>query len=308
MNKPKRYLVTSALPYANGPLHLGHLAGAYLPADLYVRYKRLKGEDVAYICGSDEHGAAITIKAIKEGTTPQAIIDKFHNVNKATFQRLGITFDKYHRTSADIHHQTSQDFFRKLYANGEFTKETNEQYYDEEANQFLADRYIKGTCPKCENPDAYGDQCEKCGSTLSPTELINPSSTISGTKPVLKSTSHWFLSLDKHTEWLQDWIEKGTYDGVVLHDPKEWKKHVLGQCKSWLGDLKPRAMTRDLDWGVDVPQEIEGAEGKKLYVWLDAPIGYISATKEWAQEVGKNWEDYWKDEDQEVGQFGRMTI
>ena len=303
MNQPKRYLVTSALPYANGPLHLGHLAGAYIPADIYVRYLRSMKKDVVFVCGSDEHGAAITIKAIKEKTTPQAIIDHFHEINKDAFAQLGISFDIYHRTSASIHHETSQDFFRTLHKNGEFYTESSEQYFDTEAGQFLADRYIKGTCPKCGNEDAYGDQCEKCGSTLTPMDLIHPKSTISGSTPVLRATSHWYLSLDKHTEWLEKWIEEGLLNGEKIHDPKTWKNHVLGQCKSWLGDLQPRAMTRDLDWGVDVPQELEGSEGKKLYVWLDAPIGYISATKQWAIDNQKEWEPYWKSKDTKLVHF-----
>ncbi len=302
-NRPKRYTITAALPYANGPLHIGHLAGAYLSSDIYARYLRLLGEDVAFICGSDEHGAAITIQAKKEGTTPQAIVDKYNQNIKETFEKLNVSFDIYHRTSEQIHHQTAQDFFRQLHANGEFTEKTTEQYYDEEHQQFLADRYIKGTCPKCSHDSAYGDQCENCGSTLSPTELINPSSTLSGNKPILKSTTHWFLSLDKHSEWLSKWIDSGILDGVQHHDPKEWKNHVLGQCRSWISDLQPRAMTRDLDWGIDVPQELEGAEGKKLYVWLDAPIGYISATKQWAKDNGKDWELYWKDKDTKLVHF-----
>ena len=303
MEDKKRYLVTSALPYANGPLHLGHLAGAYLPADIYVRYQRANGEDVVYVCGSDEHGAAITIKAIKENTTPKAIIDHYHAVIKKSFEDLGVSFDIYHRTSEKIHHETSQDFFRDLYNAGAFEKKTAKQYYDLEAKQFLADRYIKGTCPKCGNEDAYGDQCEKCGSSLSPTDLINPYSTISGGKLELRDTTHFYLSLDKHTEWLEKWITDGTLDGVQHHDPKAWKNHVIGQCKSWLGDLQPRAMTRDLDWGVDVPQDIEGSEGKKLYVWLDAPIGYISATKQWAQDNNKDWKTYWQDKDTKLVHF-----
>ncbi len=306
MNNYKRYLVTSALPYANGPLHIGHLAGAYLPADIYVRYLRLIGKDVVYVGGSDEHGAAITIKAKKEGISPREIIDKYHASFKETFKKAGISFDIYHRTSEPIHHQTSQDFFRILNEKGSFVKQTSEQYYDEEANQFLADRYIVGTCPKCGHDDAYGDQCEKCGSTLSPTELINPRSTLSGNAPILKSTTHWFLSLDKAEDWLRDYLEKGTLDGQPHHDPGEWKNHVSGQCKSWLdGGLQPRAMTRDLEWGVDVPPEIEGAAGKKLYVWLDAPIGYISATKQWAIDQGDadKWKKYWQDSESKLVHF-----
>jgi len=294
---PDRYMVTSALPYANGPLHIGHLAGAYLPADIYVRYLRLMGKDVVWVCGSDEHGAAITIKAHKDGTKPREIIDKYHALFEEAFSKMGIAFDIYHRTSAQIHHETSQEFFRTLHAKGEFVEKESEQYYDEEAKMFLADRYIKGKCPKCNEPDAYGDQCEKCGSSLSPTELIDPVSTLTGKTPLMKTTKHWYLPLDKYEDWLKEWITTGHVDGVQTHDPSEWKNHVLGQCRSWLdGGLHPRSMTRDLDWGVDVPQEIEGAEGKKLYVWLDAPIGYISATKQWALDNGKDWKPYWQDD------------
>jgi methionyl-tRNA synthetase len=304
MREINRYLVTAALPYANGPLHIGHLAGAYLSADIYSRYLRLTGQDVAFICGSDEHGAAITIKALQENKEPQEIVDTYHALFEDTFQKMGISFDKYHRTSAELHHQTSQDFFRELHKRGEFIEKESEQYYDPIAKQFLADRYIKGTCPKCSHDSAYGDQCEKCGSALSPTELINPESTLSEGKPELRTTTHWFLPLDKYEGWLSEWINKGTVDGEQLHFPEEWKNHVLGQCRSWLDNgLHPRAMTRDLSWGVDVPQEIPGAEGKKLYVWLDAPIGYISATKEWAAENDKNWEDYWKSEDSALIHF-----
>ena len=286
----KRYTITSALPYANGPLHIGHIAGAYLPADIYVRYLRSKQKDVLYVCGSDEHGAAITIKAKKEGTTPEAIIDKYHELNKSTFEKFGISFDMYHRTSAKIHHETSQGFFTNLYEKGEFEEIESEQFYDEEYKQFLADRYVTGTCPKCGHDSAYGDQCEKCGSSLSPTDLINPVSTLSGKTPVLKSTKHWFLPLDKYQPWLEEWLIEGKKG--------EWKSNVYGQCSSWLKEgLQPRAMTRDLDWGVDVP--LKEAVGKKLYVWLDAPIGYISATKQWALDNGKNWEDYWKKHDNE---------
>ncbi len=294
---PDRYMITSALPYANGPLHIGHLAGAYLPADIYVRYLRMMGKDVVWVCGSDEHGAAITIKAHKEGSKPREIIDKYHALFEEAFSKMGISFDIYHRTSAQIHHETSQEFFRTLHAKGEFVEKTSEQYYDEEAKMFLADRYIKGTCPKCGHVDAYGDQCENCGSTLSPTELKDPVSTLTGKTPVMKTTKHWYLPLDKYEDWLKEWINTGHLDGVQEHDPAEWKNHVLGQCKSWLdGGLHPRSMTRDLDWGVDVPQEIEAAEGKKLYVWLDAPIGYISATKQWALDNGKDWKPYWQDQ------------
>lgn len=298
MIQPKRYLVTSALPYANGPLHIGHLAGAYLPADIYVRFLRLMGKEVVFICGSDEHGAAITIKAMKEHTTPRAIIDQYHTLFQDTFKKIGISFDIYHRTSDPLHHQTSQDFFRTLYHKGEFIEQESEQYFDEKAGQFLADRYIIGTCPKCGHLEAYGDQCEKCGSSLNPTDLINPRSTLSGSTPILKKTTHWYLPLDKHESWLRQWIETGLLDGKEHHDPEAWKAHVIGQCKSWLDQgLQPRAMTRDLDWGVDVPTDIPGAEGKKLYVWLDAPIGYISATKQWGIDHGKDWKFYWQDED-----------
>jgi len=294
----KRYLVTAALPYANGPLHIGHLAGAYLPADIYVRYLRLMGKDVVFVCGSDEHGAAITVRARKEGITPREIVDKYHTMIRDTFQKIGIDFDIYHRTSEPLHHATSQDFFRKLLENGQFEEKESDQYYDETANQFLADRYIIGACPVCSNPDAYGDQCEKCGSTLSPTQLINPRSTLSGSAPVMKPTTHWYLKLDEHENWLREWINTGRADGKQLHDPAEWKNHVVGQCNSWLDQgLQPRAMTRDLDWGVDVPHEIPHSAGKKLYVWLDAPIGYISATKQWALDRGVDWEPYWKSDD-----------
>ncbi|HWK98881.1 MAG TPA: methionine--tRNA ligase, partial [Parapedobacter sp.] len=281
----KRYTITSALPYANGPLHIGHLAGAYIPADIYVRFLRLNGRDVVYVCGSDEHGAAITIKAKKEGTTPQAIIDQYHAQIKASFEQFGISFDIYHRTSERIHHELSQEFFLNLYEKGEFSEQVTEQYYDEDYHQFLADRYIIGTCPNCKNEGAYGDQCEKCGTSLNPTDLINPVSTLSGKPPVLRETRHWYLPLDKYQPWLEKWLLEGKKD--VL------KPNVYGQCRSWLkSGLQPRSMTRDLDWGVDVP--LEGAAGKKLYVWLDAPIGYISATKQWALDTGNDWEKYWK--------------
>jgi methionyl-tRNA synthetase len=305
MDKSKKYCVTSALPYANGALHLGHLAGAYLPADIYVRYLRGLGCDVAFICGSDEHGAAITIRAKKEGISPQEIIDKYHSLNKGTFEQLGISFDYYHRTSAPLHHETSQAFFKKLIEKGgELEERTSEQYYDEQFSQFLADRYIMGECPKCANPEAYGDQCERCGSTLSPNELKNPISTLSGTTPVKRETSHWYFRLDKHGDWLREWIENGTIEGQPHHDPKTWKNHVVGQCLSWLNDgegLQPRSITRDLDWGIPVP--MPGAEGKVLYVWFDAPIGYISSTKQWALETGKNWEDYWKGDNVQLIHF-----
>lgn len=290
---PARYTITSALPYANGPLHIGQLAGAYIPADIYVRYLRLKGEDVVYICGSDEHGVAITLKALKENTTPKAIIDKYHSLNKESFERFGIDFDIFHRTSDPLHHKTAQDFFKTLYEKGEFIEETSEQFYDEQNHIFLADRYIIGTCPNCGNENAYGDQCERCGSTLSPKELGNPRSALSGEPPLLKETKHWYLPLNKYEDWLKTWI---------LEDHKDWKRNVYGQCKSWLEQgLQPRAMTRDLDWGVNVP--LPDAEGKVLYVWLDAPIGYISATKAWAEEVGKDWRPYWQSADTRLIHF-----
>ena len=298
----KRYTVTSALPYANGPLHIGHIAGAYLPADIFVRFKKMQGNDVAFICGSDEHGAAITLRAKKEGTTPQAIVDKYHAINKKAFADFGIDFDIYHRTSDALHHDTAQEFFKTIYKKGEFTQETSAQFFDEEHQQFLADRYVTGECPKCHHPSAYGDQCEKCGSSLSPTDLINPKSTLSGKTPVLKETTHFYLPMDKHEEWLKEWIEEGKLDGKIQHNPKEWKNQVIGQCKSWIdGGLMPRAITRDLDWGVKVP--VEGGEGKVLYVWFDAPIGYVSATKAWAEQNGKNWKDYWQNEDTKLIHF-----
>lgn len=300
----ERILITSALPYANGPLHIGHLAGAYLPADIYARFQRLMEKDVVFVCGSDEHGAAITIKAKKEETSPKEIVDKYHELFQDSFQKMGISFDIYHRTSSELHHQTSQDFFRKLYNDGVFNEKESEQYYDEKSKQFLADRYITGECPKCGNENAYGDQCENCGSSLSPTELINPKSTLSGETPILKKTTHWYLPLDKNEEWLREWIKKGELNGEELHDPKDWKNHVVGQCLSWLdGGLQERAMTRDLEWGVDVPQEIPGSEGKKLYVWMDAPIGYISATKQWAEDQDADWEPYWKSDDTKLVHF-----
>ncbi|HHB52420.1 MAG TPA: methionine--tRNA ligase, partial [Saprospiraceae bacterium] len=303
MNQPKRHLITSALPYANGALHLGHLAGAYLPADVYTRYLRLLGKDVVWVCGSDEHGAAITIRAKKEGISPKEIIDQYHHLNKDTFAKLGISFDYYHRTSAPLHTETAQDFFLKLYEKGgEFDEKVSKQYYDAEYDQFLADRYITGTCPKCGHEEAYGDQCENCGSDLSPLDLVNPISTLSGKKPELKETKHWYFRLDKHETWLKEWIKEGTLDGAPHHDPKKWKKHVIGQCLSWLDNgLQPRSITRDLDWGIPVP--LEGAEGKVLYVWFDAPIGYISSTKQWAKENDKDWELYWKSEDTKVVNF-----
>jgi methionyl-tRNA synthetase len=292
----KRFTVTSALPYANGPLHIGHLAGCYIPSDIYVRYLRSKGKDVAYVCGSDEHGVAITIKARKEGKTPQEIVDRYHEMMKASFNEFGISFDHYSRTTAQIHHETAQGLFKDLYQKGEFLEQTTEQYYDEEAEQFLADRYIEGTCPKCGNERAYGDQCERCGTSLSPTDLINPRSKLSGRTPVLKETKHWFLDLGKYTEFLRKWILEEHAD--------DWKNNVLGQCRSWLeaGDgLQARSMTRDMDWGIPVP--VDGADGKVLYVWFDAPIGYISSTKEWAAEKGIDWEPYWKDKDTKLVHF-----
>lgn len=293
MNKnPKRHLVTSALPYANGPLHIGHIAGAYLPGDIYTKFLRMNNQDVAFICGSDEHGAAITLRAKKEGITPQEIVDKYHEINKKAFADFGIDFDIYHRTSSPLHHETAADFFKKLEANDVFEVKESEQFYDEEHKQFLADRYVTGTCPKCQSPNAYGDQCEKCGSALSPTELIDPKSTLSGKTPKMRKTKHWYLPMNRDEAWLKEWITTGKLNGVEQHNPKEWRNQVLGQCMSWIdGGLGARAMTRDLDWGVKVP--LTDAEGKVLYVWLDAPIGYISATKQWAKDNGKNWEDYW---------------
>lgn len=302
MKAPVRTTVTAALPYANGPLHIGHIAGAYLPADIYVRNLRARGKEVLFICGSDEHGAAITLRALKEGTTPQAIVDKYHALMGKAFEDFGIGFDIYHRTSSELHRKTSQEFFLQLNANGAFTENTEEQYYDTEAKQFLADRYIMGTCPHCGNPDAYGDQCEKCGSALSPKDLIDPRSTLSGSKPVLKPTKHWYLPMERSQQWMQEWINTGVLDGAQQHDPAEWKPQVLGQCNSWLKEgLRPRAMTRDLTWGVPVP--LPGAEGKALYVWLDAPIGYISATKQWAADTGADWEKWWKAEDTRLLHF-----
>jgi methionyl-tRNA synthetase len=301
MNNSK-YTVTAALPYANGPLHLGHVAGVYLPADIFVRFLRANGNDVAFICGSDEHGAAITLRAKKEGITPKEIVDKYNKIIGDAFQQFGITFDIFHRTSSELHIETAQEFFKVLEEKGKFIQETTEQYFDEEFQQFLADRYITGDCPNCSSPGAYGDQCEKCGSALSPTDLKNPVSTLSGKTPILKNTSHWFLPMDKHEEWLRPWIKEGMLDGVQQHDPKQWRNQVIGQCLSWIdGGLRPRAMTRDLDWGVPVP--LKDAEGKVLYVWLDAPIGYISATKQWALDNGKNWKDYWCDESRKLVNF-----
>lgn len=286
----KRYLITAALPYANGAVHIGHLAGVYVPADIYVRYLRMRGRDVRFICGSDEHGVPITIKAKQQNMTPQQVVDKYHQVIKDSFAGLGISFDIYSRTSSATHHKTASEFFKKLYEEGKFIEKESEQYYDEENKQFLADRYITGTCPKCGNENAYGDQCEKCGSTLSPTELINPKSALSGNPPIMKKTSHWYLPLDQYEPWLREWI---------LEQHKEWKVNVSGQCKSWLdGGLQPRAVSRDLDWGVPVP--VEGAEGKVLYVWFDAPIGYISNTIELMPET---WQDWWKNDETKLVHF-----
>ena len=294
LENPKRYTITAALPYTNGPIHIGHLAGVYVPSDIYARYLRLQGREVLFVCGSDEHGVAISMKAKKEGITPQEVIDKYDGIIRKSFIDFGISFDNYSRTSSKIHHDTASEFFKKLYDNGDFIEEVTEQLYDAKADQFLADRFVIGTCPKCNNEEAYGDQCEKCGSTLNATDLINPKSTITGETPILKSTKHWFLPLDRYQDFLKDWI-------LVGHE-KDWKNNVLGQVKSWLDDgLKPRAVTRDLDWGIDVP--VAGAEGKKLYVWFDAPIGYISATKEWAAREGKAWEPYWKDAETKLVHF-----
>ncbi|RXM45225.1 methionine--tRNA ligase [Flavobacterium sp. YO64] len=294
IQNPKRYTITAALPYTNGPIHIGHLAGVYVPADIYSRYLRLQNKDVAFICGSDEHGVAISMKAKKEGVTPQEVIDKYDGIIRKSFADFGISFDNYSRTSAKIHHDTASEFFRTLYDKGDFIEEVTEQLYDAKANQFLADRFVVGTCPKCDNPEAYGDQCEKCGSTLNATDLINPKSTITGETPILKETKHWFLPLDRYSDFLTKWILEG--------HKNDWKPNVYGQVKSWIdGGLEPRAVTRDLDWGIDVP--VEGAEGKKLYVWFDAPIGYISFTKEWAAREGKDWEPYWKDEETKLVHF-----
>lgn len=289
-----RKMITAALPYANGPVHIGHLAGVYIPADVYARFQRRLGKDVAFICGSDEHGIPITIRAKKEGVTPQDIVDKYHEIIKKSFADLGISFDEYSRTTSKNHYETSQDFFKVLYEKGKFTEEMSEQYFDEQAGEFLADRYIVGTCPNCGNENAYGDQCERCGSTLSPSELINPKSMLSGNVPILKETKNWYLPLNEYEDFLNEWIIEGHKD--------DWKPNVYGQVKSWLNDgLKPRAMTRDLNWGVPVP--LPGAEGKVLYVWFDAPIGYISFTKEWAEKNGKDWKDYWQSEASDLVHF-----
>ena len=290
----KRFTITAALPYTNGPIHIGHLAGVYVPADIYARYLRLQGHDVAFICGSDEHGVPITLKAKKEGVTPQDIVDRYHANIKTSFDDFGISFDNYSRTSAKNHHETASEFFKTLYENGEFIEETTAQLYDAEANQFLADRFVVGTCPKCGNEESYGDQCEACGTTHNATDLINPKSAITGATPSLKETKHWFLPLDKHQAFLKEWILDG--------HKADWKPNVYGQCKSWIEDgLRPRAVTRDLDWGIPVP--VKGGDGKVLYVWFDAPIGYISSTKEWAQRQGKDWEPYWKDKDSTLVHF-----
>tara|TARA_B100001741_G_scaffold313495_1_gene319933 strand:- start:16715 stop:18400 length:1686 start_codon:yes stop_codon:yes gene_type:complete len=303
----KRYTITSALPYANGPLHIGHIAGAYLPADIYVRYRKSKKDDVLFICGSDEHGAAITLRAKKEGLSPKDIVDTYHFLNEKSFANFGINFDVYHRTSDPIHHQTAQHFFKTLDQKGLFKKIISNQFYDEENQQFLADRYIVGTCPKCGSDKAYGDQCEKCGATLSPNDLINPKSTLSGNTPIMKETMHWYLPMQDHQNWLRDWIEKGVYKNKKLHNPKDWRHQVIGQCKSWIdGGLRERAMTRDLNWGVKVPYE--DVDGKVLYVWLDAPIGYISATQKWADENNKNWECYWQNDAELIHFIGKDNI
>lgn len=294
MQEPKRYLITAALPYANGLKHIGHLAGAYLPADIYVRYLRAQKRDVVFVCGSDEHGTAIPIQAMKEGTTPQAIIDKYHEIIKQNFADLSISFDIYDRTSAPIHHETSQEFFTALHEAGELETRETEQYFDEQAATFLADRYIKGTCPNCGFDGAFGDQCEKCGTALSPDELINPVSTLSGSAPVKKKTTHWYLPLNRHEDFLRQWI--------LAEHKDDWRANVLGQCKSWIdGGLQPRAVTRDLDWGIAVP--LEEAKGKVLYVWFDAPIGYISATRTWAKQNDKDWKPYWYDKDTKLVHF-----
>ena len=290
----KRKMITAALPYANGPVHIGHLAGVYIPADVYARFQRMAGQEVAFICGSDEHGIPITIRAKKEGITPQDVVDKYHEIIKKSFADLGISFDEYSRTTSKKHYEVSQEFFLNLYNKGKFEEEISEQFFDEQAGEFLADRYIVGTCPKCSNENAYGDQCEKCGSTLSPTELINPKSMLSGNTPILKETKNWYLPLNEYENFLNEWIIKGHQD--------DWKPNVYGQVKSWLNDgLKPRAMTRDLNWGVPVP--LPNAEGKVLYVWFDAPIGYISFTQEWAKKNGKNWKDFWQNEETNLIHF-----
>ena len=294
MSDQKRFTITAALPYTNGPVHIGHLAGVYVPADIFARYQRMKGSDVAFICGSDEHGVPITIKAKKEGITPQELVDRYHKIIGDSFKEFGISFNHYGRTSAPTHHETASAFFTDLYNKGKFVEKVTEQLYDPEADQFLADRFVVGTCPKCGNPESYGDQCEKCGTSHNGTDLIDPKSAITGNTPELKETKHWFLPLDEYSDWLNEWIVEG--------HSKDWKTNVLGQVKSWITDgLHPRAVTRDLDWGIPVP--VNGADGKVLYVWFDAPIGYISATKEWAAKEGKNWEDYWKKDDTKLLHF-----
>ncbi|MFD1094349.1 methionine--tRNA ligase [Salegentibacter chungangensis] len=293
-NSPQRYTITAALPYTNGPIHIGHLAGVYVPADIYARFLRMQGNDVAFVCGSDEHGVPITIKAKKEGVTPQEIVDRYDGIIKQSFKDFGVSFDNYSRTSSEVHHKTASEFFKKMYENGKFIEETTKQLYDEEAGQFLADRFVTGTCPKCGNDEAYGDQCESCGTSLNATDLINPKSAITGAVPTLKETRHWFLPLDQYEGFLKEWILEG--------HKKDWKSNVYGQVKSWIDDgLRARAVTRDLDWGIPVP--VEGADGKVLYVWFDAPIGYISSTKEWAEREGKDWEPYWKDENTKLIHF-----
>ena len=291
---PKRYTITAALPYANGPVHLGHLAGVYIPADIYARYLRLQNRDVVFVCGSDEHGVPITLKAKKEGVDPQVVVDRYHEVIQQSFLDFGISFDHYSRTSGTMHHQTASDFFKQLEENGQFVEQVTEQLYDPEANQFLADRFVTGTCPKCGNTESYGDQCEQCGTSHNATDLIDPKSSLSGSAPVLKQTKHWFLPLNQHEQWLKDWI---------LKDHKsDWKSNVYGQCKSWIDDgLRPRAVTRDLDWGIPVP--VKNAEGKVLYVWFDAPIGYLSATKEWAEKNNRDWTPYWQDPETKLVHF-----
>ena len=298
----KRFTITSALLYANGPIHLGHLAGAYLPADIFARYQKQKGHDVAFICGSDEHGAAITLQAKKSNISPKEIVDKYHDLNKKSFEDFGINFDIYDRTSSEEHHRTAQDIFKELENKNSFTKKTSQQFYDAKNQQFLADRYIVGTCPKCEHNEAYGDQCEKCGSALNPEELINPKSSISGEVPVLKETTHWYLPMQKHEDWLKEWINNGTFNNKKNHNPRTWRSQVIGQCNSWIeSGLKERSMTRDLDWGVRVP--IENNDRKVLYVWLDAPIGYITATKKLAEKKGVDWKKYWMNNESELIHF-----
>ena len=291
---PKRYTITAALPYTNGPVHIGHLAGVYIPADIYARFQRMQGKDVAFVCGSDEHGVPITLKAKKEGITPQQVVDKYNGIIKKSFEDFGISFDNYSRTTSKIHHDTASEFFKKLHSEGKFIEQVTQQLYDADANQFLADRFVVGTCPKCGNKESYGDQCESCGTSHNATDLINPKSAITGAVPSLKETKHWFLPLDKYEPFLKDWI--------LEEHKKDWKTNVYGQCKSWIDDgLRPRAVTRDLDWGIPVPAP--DAEGKVLYVWFDAPIGYISATKQWAARENKDWEPYWKDKDTKLLHF-----